>query len=90
MTMRYVVRFTGIVQGVGFRMSAERMARDFAVVGFVRNEPDGSVLLIAESTLDELDRFIATIRRSRGATIERVDIERHSPTGEFEKFEISR
>jgi len=88
MTTRYVVRFRGIVQGVGFRMSTERMAKDFAVVGFVRNEPDGSVLLVAESTQDELDRFIGTIRSSRGETIDQVDIERRAPTGEFEKFEI--
>lgn len=37
------VRVTGRVQGVSFRMYAEREALRLGVTGWVRNEPDGSV-----------------------------------------------
>lgn len=34
---------TGRVQGVFYRATARRMADQFGVTGWVRNEPDGSV-----------------------------------------------
>jgi acylphosphatase len=44
--VRIVVR--GIVQGVGFRASTQRTARDLGLTGWVRNLPDDSVLLEAQ------------------------------------------
>jgi acylphosphatase len=43
--MRVQVRFTGRVQGVGFRATARDAAQKHPVTGWVRNEPDGSVLM---------------------------------------------
>ncbi|MBN2214278.1 MAG: acylphosphatase [Bacteroidales bacterium] len=48
----------GIVQGVGFRFSARDAARTFAVRGFVRNLPDGSVYLEAEGPESNISQFI--------------------------------
>ena len=42
------VFFRGRVQGVGFRMTARRLASGFAVAGFVRNLDDGRVELLVE------------------------------------------
>ena len=42
---RLAVIFRGRVQGVGFRYAAQRVAARFAVSGWVRNEPDGTVRL---------------------------------------------
>jgi acylphosphatase len=44
------VRITGRVQGVWFRASAEREAARLGVVGFARNERDGSVTVEAEGS----------------------------------------
>ena len=43
-SVRYRVRYVGHVQGVGFRMTTLALARGLPLHGFVRNEPDGSVL----------------------------------------------
>src|SRR5262245_4151279 len=40
---RRQIRFHGRVQGVGFRVTARAIADEFAVSGWVRNEPDGTV-----------------------------------------------
>src|SRR5207245_6186322 len=42
------VYYSGQVQGVGFRYTAQQLAAGFAVSGFVRNLPNGDVELVAE------------------------------------------
>ena len=61
---RMQVFFTGTVQGVGFRFTAERLARRFPVSGFVRNLEDGRVEVIAEGEEADLVAFLMLIRES--------------------------
>lgn len=61
-TVRLHARFFGRVQGVGFRMTTEHIARSHAVTGYVRNLPDGSVELVAEGEREEVRRFLEAIR----------------------------
>ncbi len=52
-------RVEGEVQGVGFRWYVREQARALELAGWVRNEPDGAVVLVAagEATaLDALER----------------------------------
>ncbi len=58
---RYIVRFTGRVQGVGFRMTTVAQARGLDIHGFVRNESDGSVLMDAEGSEQELKELLKRI-----------------------------
>lgn len=85
---RYDIRFTGRVQGVGFRMTAQRVARDYAVAGWVRNEPDGSVRCAAEGETSELDRFVEAVQRAMAGNIQDTQIQRGTATGEFSEFSI--
>lgn len=55
------VIYTGQVQGVGFRYTTRRMAANFAVTGYVRNQPDGSVEVVAEGDQGEVDRFLEAL-----------------------------
>jgi acylphosphatase len=48
----------GMVQGVGFRFSARNAARKFAVMGFVKNLPDGSVYIEAEGPESNVSQLI--------------------------------
>ena len=61
---RVRVRYTGEVQGVGFRYTTSRIARRFDLTGHVANCPDGSVRLEAEGTREEVQAFLEAVRRS--------------------------
>lgn len=61
---RMQVFFSGTVQGVGFRFTAERLARRFPVTGFVRNLDDGRVEVTAEGEEPVLVEFLTAIRES--------------------------
>ncbi len=48
-------RVEGEVQGVGFRWYVREEARALALAGWVRNEPDGAVVLVAGGEVASLD-----------------------------------
>lgn len=50
-TRRYIVR--GRVQGVGFRWFVEREAQALGIAGWVRNNFDGSVEVLATGTREQ-------------------------------------
>ena len=62
---RVTARYRGRVQGVGFRYTVQALAERFAVVGHVRNEPDGSVELVAEGPRGQVCSFLGTVEDSR-------------------------
>jgi acylphosphatase len=71
-----LIRYQGTVQGVGFRATVRRIAQGHAVRGWVKNEADGSVSLIATAESAELDLFLQAIRKSRlGGMIDREVVE---------------
>lgn len=65
------IRVTGVVQGVGFRPHAWRLARDCGVSGWVRNDA-GGVLIHAWGGGDALARFEQRLR-SEAPRLARVD-----------------
>jgi acylphosphatase len=58
------VRYSGRVQGVGFRATVSDLASYYSVTGEVSNVHDGTVNLRAEGEQDELLRFRAAILES--------------------------
>src|SRR5437667_10910024 len=66
---RYVVR--GRVQGVGFRWFVEREAHMLGISGWVRNNSDGSVEVLAIGTRDQLLGLRSRLRE--GPRAARVD-----------------
>ena len=55
-------RVTGRVQGVSFRWYTQEQAHGLGVTGWVRNEPDGSVLLHAEGEDAAVDALVTWCR----------------------------
>lgn len=56
-TERLEAVVTGRVQGVGFRRYVRGWARRLELGGWVRNEPNGTVHLVAEGGPEALDRL---------------------------------
>ena len=50
---------TGQVQGVYYRQSTRQKARELGITGQVKNNPDGSVTVVATGTDDQLDKLLA-------------------------------
>ena len=69
------IRVYGRVQGVFFRQSAKQRALASGLVGYARNEPDGSVQIEVEGETVALDRFTTWCRVGSPAwRVDRVDI----------------
>ncbi len=82
------VYYQGFVQGVGFRYTARRIAARFGVTGYVRNLPDGRVLLVAEGDAEELDRFFGQVQAQMGRYIDDARQAVRPATGQFSHFDI--
>jgi acylphosphatase len=79
----------GRVQGVGFRYFVVRESRRLGLAGWVGNEPDGSVRLVAEGSdaaIDELERAIQI--GPPGANVDAVSRVRMPATGGFGGFAV--
>jgi len=74
---RFVVR--GRVQGVGYRWFVEREAHILGVAGWVRNNADGSVEVVAQGTRDQLSGLRSRLRQ--GPRAARVDDVEESEAG---------
>jgi acylphosphatase len=69
---RYLVR--GRVQGVGFRWFVEREAHILGIAGWVRNNPDSSVEVMAMGTQDQLAGLRSRLREGpRAARVDNVE-----------------
>ena len=88
--IRRTSHFSGNVQGVGFRYTTQDVARDFKVVGYVRNLPDGRVQLVTEGDEQEITGLLEAIAQQMGHFIKKRSDEDSPPTGEFSNFSIRR
>jgi acylphosphatase len=80
----------GDVQGVGFRYFVQRRARDLGLQGWVRNNDDGTVELVAEGDRPRLEELERAVKEGpRAARVDRVDAQWSAGTGELGGFGLS-
>jgi acylphosphatase len=81
---RYFV--SGIVQGVGYRYFAMRIAQRLGLSGFARNLSDGRVEVYAAGSASKLAEFRSELQRGpQGASVSGVAEEEAPPNPEFAK-----
>jgi acylphosphatase len=68
---RISITVSGKVQGVFYRASTEKIAKQIGLVGFVRNEKNGNVYIEAQGNETQLDEFVKWCKR--GPERARVD-----------------
>ena len=84
---RYIVR--GRVQGVGFRWFVEREAHMLGIAGWVRNNSDGSVEVLAMGTRDQLMGLRSRLRQGpRAARVDDVEETESKPIEGLKSFRI--
>lgn len=60
--VRRHLRYSGKVQNVGFRFTAQNHAESRGLTGWVLNRSDGDVELEVQGTPEQIDAFLADIR----------------------------
>ncbi|HAT68783.1 MAG: hypothetical protein A2481_00855 [Candidatus Yonathbacteria bacterium RIFOXYC2_FULL_47_9] len=89
MQKRLECQIFGRVQLVMFRDFVQRKARARGLVGTVQNNPDGSVLVVAQGEEVKLQELLGLVQRGPIlAHVERVDETWREPLGEFRSFDI--
>lgn len=79
----------GRVQGVYFRASAQREARQLGLTGYVKNRKDSAVELVAEGEEDQVKDFLNWAQTGPStARVDKVETRWRSYTGEFPDFRI--
>ena len=80
----------GIVQGIGFRPFVFRIAIELKLQGFVRNQGDAGVFIIAEGPKKVLMKFIELLQTDKPylAKYEDFHVEWEEFQNEFSDFEI--
>ncbi|MCR4741663.1 MAG: acylphosphatase [Treponema sp.] len=81
---RFNYRFTGQVQAVGFRYTAINAARLTGVTGWVHNSSDGSVIMEAQGTIDQIEKQLELIERNPYIQIDEV-IKKEIPLDDYER-----
>jgi acylphosphatase len=76
------VLYSGRVQGVGFRYTAQALAGGYAVAGYVRNLPSGEVELIAEGEDGVVEAFLSAVAQRMAAYIRNTTVQDAAPSGQ--------
>jgi acylphosphatase len=71
------VCFTGHVQGVGFRSQVLDLAKGFDITGWIRNEPDGNVTLLAQGEANEVQTFVREVQSELRCFIKKTEATSH-------------
>lgn len=75
---------------MGFRLFVEDAARRENLRGYVRNEHDGSVEIVAEGDADAMRRFEMAVRRGpSGARVDVVDVIELDASSRFSSFHVT-
>ena len=80
---------TGKVQGVGYRAYLQEAATELKLVGYAKNQADGSVLVVAQGEPETLKSFVEYLHEgSVMAVVEGVAVEWRTASKTFSEFSV--
>lgn len=88
MNKRLHLYYSGSVQGVGFRFTAERIASSLGITGWVKNLKDGRVEVVCEGAGKSIEEFLGKIETIFGDHIVEMVKKAEDPSGEHAAFDI--
>ena len=81
----------GLVQGVGFRYFVYGKAKELELVGFVKNQYDGTVLTVVEGEKSKIEILFDQLRIGpMHSDVRDIKISWKAYSAEFANFEIRR
>lgn len=89
MQKRLILNLEGRVHGVGFRVYALSQAESRDLTGYVKNELDKTVTIVAEGPEEKLKELAEWAKNGpRAAWVSRMKMKWEVATDEFKEFEI--
>ena len=89
MKKQLYIYYSGSVQGIGFRFTAERVALSLSLCGWVKNLFDGRVEVVLEGEEADLADFLNKMKNGpMKRYIRSADVAWQEATGEFVDFTI--
>ncbi len=86
---RVEIKVVGRVRGVFFRQGVKQKAEELGLTGWVKNEEDGSVRIVAEGEEENLQKLVEWARLgTEWARVDKIDIAWSNGIEEFLDFEI--
>lgn len=90
MEVRAHVHISGRVQGVTFRASTRRKAKELGVKGWVKNLPDGGVEAVFEGPEEAVKELVDWCHDGpRPARVENVEVNWKESKNEYETFQVN-
>lgn len=87
--VRYYLRFTGRVQGVGFRFFAAMNAEKCRLTGWVKNMDDGSVTAEVQGTRTQIQKFLQLMQTgNRFVKIDHIEKEERAYEEKEKRFQV--
>lgn len=88
-TQHLIINVRGHVQGVNFRRSTQQAARRFGLLGWVLNEPDGSVTIAAQGPTEAIDRLLEWCHAGGPPHATVTSVTHHdAPLATYQSFQI--
>ena len=87
--IRVHLTISGYVQGVFFRAHAQEKAEELGLTGWVANDADGTVSVVAEGPENKINDLVDWCHGGPStAQVDKVKAEQAPYSGEFENFSI--
>ena len=80
---------TGRVQGVFYRVTISKLAKQLGLVGYTRNVPDGAVEVVAQGPKQHLAQLLKQCYDGpKLAQVDQINVDWREPTESFDTFVI--